>query len=121
MKESGLTARETARGSKSGLMDHDMRVSGVMVRQMGTASCTTLMVISTRETGWMIRPMGMALTPTQTGQSTLVSGKTTSSMALVSRLGPMALCTKVPTLKERRMERENLLSQMVQSTRESSR
>ena len=90
-----------AKVNRGGQMVLSTRVSGTSEKQMVRASCTMPTVTFMKAIGSRIKLMVEAFILTRMAQNMSVIGKTTSSMALVWRRGPMALSTKVNTKKGR--------------------
>ena len=93
--------------SRSGSMDHAMRVSGRTEKQMVTESSTMRTATSMKVIGSTTRLTEMELIRMQMEQSMLVSGAMINNMDSDWRHGPTVQSTRAHTLKERRTEREN--------------
>ena len=74
---------------------------------MATALSITLMATFTKASGLMIKPMERAYIIMPMEPTTMESGKTTNSMASVSKDGQMEQSMKDSTTKARRMEEES--------------
>ena len=78
-----------------------------MTKLMATALSITLMATCTRASGSMIKPMERAYTIMPMEQTTMESGKTTNSMASVSKDGQTEQSMKDSITKARRMVEES--------------
>jgi hypothetical protein len=105
--------------SRFGRMARDMRVNGRTTRLMAKAHSGMFMVISMWETGLMIRHKDLVYILIQTGQVTLVNGRTTFSMATESKNGWTGRTTKVTTFKEESKVKVLIYGLMVLSTLET--
>ena len=111
-KENGETNSAKASEDKNGQTAADTRVTGSTIRPMASENYSMPTETYTRASGRTIRPMARELTLTQTGLAIREIGETTSSMALVSKLGLTVPFTKASTLRAKRTAKESLPSQM---------
>ena len=95
------------RVSKSGWMGRATKANGRMAKLMDTANSTMLMGTFMKVIGSMTRLTGMEHILMRMEQSMWDNGETTNSTDSDWRPGLMVQYTKVPTSKERRMEKES--------------
>jgi hypothetical protein len=108
------------RESRSGLMDPCMKASGTKIKPMEWEDSFIRMGMSMKENGLVIKLMGLVFTLTWMEQSTLDSGRKTSSTDKEKRVGQMVQCTKETISKERNKDKETSNGQMALYTLASS-
>ena len=98
-----LTAIGMAGVSKYGKMVQSTKATGKTIKQMARVDSFMLMEMFMKEIGRMTRLMDVVFMNTMMEPDLLVTGRTIGSTVLESRLGPMALTTKVVMSSGRNM------------------
>ena len=116
---SGLVVSEMVTESSSGQMAPDMKVNGKTIERMVKVNLRILTEIFMEVTGSMIKLMATVSIITSTAQCTKDTGVMTCNTAMVKKVGPMALSTKVNTWPAKSMVWAFTAGMMDQNTKVS--